>query len=268
VLIVYRARMVRTRTILAVVLPLAAACGGDPAPPPAPPTPPVVEPPPPPPPPPATASAPPPPEAPWNTIADWASLPPLHAAKPEDKKIIALASDIKKAHKECATATGVITSDTPSPGAFTAKGAKEVAYVVEYDCNPKGTKTRNHDLVFHKLLVVGGDKGDKLTREVDIPEKRIVGVSDVDADGDNELVLATGKSTKIEARLVELADAPAGQLAPIFAWSDLGDSECIEGQQDVPKILYRMTDSPEYKAEHAKRICTAPAPTAPPQPKK
>ncbi len=207
----------------------------------------------------------PPPEKPWSTIVDFASLPPARASKPEDKKIVALATDIKKAHKECAGQAGTITSQTPSQGAFTAKGAKETAYIVEWDCNPKGTKTPKPELVFHRLLVASGDKGDKLTREVDVPEKLIVGVSDVDSDGDNELVLATGAGSKIEARLVELADAPAGQIALIFAWSDLGSSDCVEGQQDVPKLLYRMTDSPEYKADRAKRICQAPAPAAPPK---
>jgi hypothetical protein len=257
---------IRTCTLANVFLSMfAVACGGEPPPQPPPAPQPAVEPPPAPPPP--TASTPAPkPEAPWTTLVDFAQLPGPRAAKPEDKKLFALVTDIKKAHKECGAATPTVTSQSPSQGAFTAKGVKETAYIVEWDCNGnvKGTKTSKPDLVFHRL-VIANEKGEKLTREVDVPEKMLVGMSDVDADGDNELVLVTGGGN-IEARLVELADAPAGQLAPIFTWSSLGNADCVDGQQDVPKLLYRMTDAPEYKADRAKRLCQAPAPPTPPAP--
>src|SRR5437762_13696851 len=100
-------------TVLALV-----ACGSDPAPPPAQPPPLVAPPPPEPPasPPPAPA---PPPEVEWKTIFDFASLPPARVAKPDDKKIVALATDIKKAHKECGAAGAAISSEAPRQGAFT-----------------------------------------------------------------------------------------------------------------------------------------------------
>jgi hypothetical protein len=250
--------------LAAILLACTAACGGEPPPPPATPPPPAPEPPPPPPPAP-TASAPAKPEVEWKTMYDFADKNEPRTAQPDDKKIIALVTDIKKAHKECANATPTISSQSDKQGSFTAKNVKESAWVVEWDCNAKGAaqKDKKRELVFHRLVVTAADdKGaPKLTREVDIAEKRIAGVSDVDSDGDNELVLVSGWSSKIEARLVELADAGAGQVAVIFTWPDLGDSECVNGSQDVPKLMYRMTDSPEYKAEHAKRTCTAPTTT-------
>jgi hypothetical protein len=265
--------------LAAVLLACSAGCGSDPAPPPAAPPPPAPEPPKPPEPPPAPPVTAPPakPEAEWKTIYDFAEKHTPRTAQPDDKKIIALATDIKKTHKECANATPTITSQTEKPRAFTSKTAKETASIIEWDCNPKGTtqKDRKRELIFHRLLVTAADdKGaPKVTREVDVPEKRIAGVSDLDADGDNEFVLVSGWSTKIEARLVELADGGKNEVAVIFSWPDLGDSMCVNGSQDVPKLMYRMSESPEYKAEQAKRPCAAPTPSAsatpaPPPPKK
>ncbi len=243
-----------------------AACGGDPPPPPATPSPPAVEPP-----KPrapelaSTATAPPPkPEVAWTTVVDFAALPPARAAKPEDKKLLALVTDIKKTHKECAASTPTITSQTASQGAFTAKGTKETALIVEWDCNAPKSKAPAPALVFRRLVVVGGEKGDKVTREVEVPERLIGAMTDVDSDGDNELILVNG-SGLLNARLLELADAPAGQLALIFAWTSLGSSDCTGGEQDAPKLLYRVTDSTEFKAERAKKACSATPPPAPPK---
>jgi hypothetical protein len=244
---------------------LLAACGGEPppapvAPAPPPPPDPVA-------PPPATTPAPiattPPakPEVPWKTIVEFVS-PPTRAAKPEDKKLFALLPDIKKTHKECTAAAPFVTSQSATQGAFTAKGLKENAYVVEWDCNPKGTKAPAPALVFHHLVIVGGDKGDKISREVEIPERLILAMTDIDTDGDNELVLGNAPGV-LSARLVELGDAPAGAVAPIFTWTSLGTTECKPGaEQDAPRLLYRMTDAQEFEAERTKRPCPA-APAAP-----
>jgi hypothetical protein len=243
---------------------LVAACGGEPPPAPAAPAPPPSEPvaPPPATTPAPTASTPPAkPEVPWKTIVELVS-PPTRAAKPEDKKLFALLPDIKKTHKECAAAAPLVTSQSATQGAFTAKGLKENAYVVEWDCNPKGTKAPAPALVFHHLVIVGGEKNDKISREVEIPERLILAMIDIDTDGDNELVLGNAPGV-LSARLVELGDAPAGALAPIFAWTSLGTTECKPGtEQDAPKLLYRMTDAQEFEAERTKRPCPA-APAAP-----
>jgi hypothetical protein len=258
-------------TALAALVP---ACGGDP-PPAAPATPPPGDPPPPPADPAPPPAPPAPPEVAWTTIVDFASLPAPHTATADDKKLIALATDIKKSHKECTGATPVVTSHSQSQGSFTAKGVKENAYLVEWDCNPKGAKTPAPEKVFHRLLIVGGEKNDKLSREVEVPERLIGTMTDLDNDGDNELVLVSSPGT-LSARLVELGDAPAGQLAAVFAWPSLGTSECAPtGDQDAPKLLYRKTDSQEFKADRGKRPCpvaatpaapaskAAPAPAAP-----
>ena len=256
-MIVIRTGRVPAAIVLSTSL-LIAACGEDPKPPPATPAPAPLEAPTPPPtmaPPAPTASAP-PPEVPWATIVDFGSLPPARAAKPEDKKLIAMLTDIKKTHKECAGMTAVVTSQSATQGAFTAKGIKETAYVVEWDCNGKAAKAASPALVFRRLVVVGTDK---ISREVEIPERLIGAMTDVDNDGDNELVLVNGVGV-LNARLVELGDAPAGSVAPVFSWPTLGTSDCAPGgEQDVPKLLYRSTSGQEFNAERAKRPCPAPA---------
>jgi hypothetical protein len=208
---------------------------------------------------------------PWKTIVDFSTITTTRAAKPEDKKIIALATDIKKTHKECAAATPTISSQGSSTGAFTAKNTTESAYIVEWDCNPPKTKTPAPALVFHRLVVVGGEKGDKLSREADVPERTIGGISDHDSDGDNELILVNTSGT-LSARLIELADAPAGQIAVVFSWPSLGSGDCTNGEQDAPKLTYRMTDAAEFNAERTKKACTAaatpPAATTTAAPKK
>lgn len=242
-----------------VALPLyAVACGGESqtAPPPPPPTASVtasVEPP-----PPAsvtasvtaTASAtPPPPEVPWKTVVDFASLPPARVAKPaEDKKIIAAGSDIKKAHPECAGATARVASQ--ATGAFTAKGATETAYVLEWACGKGKTAS-----TVHRLLITGADG--KMVREHDVNASQIGGTTDLDLDGDNEIVVVSAAGA-LTARLVDVSD---GDIKIVYEWEKLGSHDCVAGSQDAPKLVYRKTDkSMDFQAEPAKKACTAPAP--------
>lgn len=259
------------RTTLAVLaaasvaLPLyAVACGGETqtAPPPPPPTASVTasaEPP-----PsasvtaPATASAtpPPPPEVPWKPVVDFASLPPARVAKPaEDKKIVAAGSDIKKAHPECAGATARVASQ--ATGAFTAKGASETAYVLEWACGKGKTAS-----TVHRLLITGADG--KMVREHDVNASQIGGTTDLDLDGDNEIVVVSA-SGALTARLVDVSD---GDIKIVYEWTQLGSHDCVNGSQDAPKLVYRKTDkSMDFQAEPAKKACTAPAPATSGAPK-
>lgn len=247
---------------------LVVGCGGDPppapvtpaAPPPAEAAPPPVVPAP-------TASTPPAkPEVAWTPIVDFVSLPTTRPAKPEDKKVLGMLTDIKKTHKECAAATPTVTSQSATFGAFTNKTAKENAYIVEWDCSPKGAKAPSAALVFRRLVIVGLDKAnvaDKLSREVEIPEHIIGAMTDIDSDGDNELVLVTSPGL-ISARLVELGDAPPGAVAHVFTWTALGTTECVAGEHDAPKLLYRKkAEAQEFISEKGKRPCPAAPATAP-----
>src|SRR5258708_7925854 len=121
----------------------------------------------------ATPPPPPPQEEPWKTIVDLSSALPAYQGKPDDKKIFA---KLKKP-VSCPAGKPKITSSFP--GSFTAKGATEMAYLIEYNCGVKLATP-------HQLVVAGGDK---ITRAADVPESMIGGISDVDADGDNEIVL-------------------------------------------------------------------------------
>ncbi len=244
--------------VLAIALPLyAVACGGETQ---------TAPPPPPPPGPTETASAPPPPpassptvsasaappaapEIPFKPVVDFAALPPLRAAKPDDKKIVAAAGDIKKTHAECAGAPVRVASQ--ATGAFTTKGATETAYVLEWTCGKGKAQT-----FVHKLLIL--DAAGKAIREHDVNASQIGGITDLDLDGDNEIVVVSVAGA-LTARLVDVSD---GDIKIVYEWAQLGSHDCVNGTQDAPKLVYRKTDkSMDFHAEPSKRACSA-APAA------
>jgi hypothetical protein len=258
-----------TRTALLVVAaPLALlACGGEEPPPQPPPTtaglptPPPVESPPPP-----TASAastattpPPAPEIPWKDLYDMDNPPTPHVATKDDDAILTKAIGAhKKSQADCKGAKATVaTIQDDAQGSFTGKGQQENAYTVRL--SPCGAKDDTQDKF--KLIVVGQDG--KVARNIDVNEQWIAGTSDIDSDGDNEILLvgtnSTGGVITNTARLVELTDASKLQI--IFDWHEVTRSTCNgtpDDKAESAKIQYRVNATGGMDFQAAKKPGTCP----------
>ncbi len=176
----------------------------------------------------------------WKTLVDGQASP--RTQKPERTVLApgAVCADGKKA--------GTWT-DEMKEGSFTRQGAQEMAYVAHTSgCDPKQPETR-------RLIVTKkGDSTPLVDKEV--AEGVMVEVRDLDADGDNEILLMNETFTNGErvttARLIDTEDA---KFELLYDFGEVARSPCKNGG-DAPVILYRMRGkSMDYKAEKRAAPC-------------
>jgi membrane dipeptidase len=166
-----------------VLLLVLVACGGES---PAPATPPAPS---------ATPSAAPAAGADWKLLYDTSAPPAPRPVPPGDADAQRIAASLS-----CTRAVSAV------PGAFTKKGASEVAYL--FECNvPEG----------HLLALVGDHQ---VVAKLAVPEDTLVEVGDLDMDGDNELLVVGHQGAKTTARLL---DADGAELAPVYDFSAMGE---------------------------------------------
>ena len=191
----------------------------------------------------ATATTPPgPPEIAWITIYDLDNPLTPPAATPDDEKLLTKAIGAhKKSQMECVGKAGsVATIDGAANGSYTGKGLTETVYLIRL--SPCGAKDASGDKF--KLVAIGGDK---VTRSVDLPEAWIAGTTDVDGDGDNEIVAIGGSNAggviSVTGRLLEISDP---KLQVLFDWHEIAHSVCKGAPDDKAEsatIQYRKNAS-------------------------
>jgi hypothetical protein len=138
-------------------------------------------------------------------------------------------------------------------GAFTGKGKSEKAYLVtSTPCKGGAGK--------HTLTIVGGAGGDTTAASIDVHEDTLFEIGDLDADGDNELLLVGHNSsqdgtTTVTARIF---GADGGKLVPLFDFKEIAKSTCKDksGAAESATISYRIKGTEmEFHAEKKPGIC-------------
>ena len=121
-------------------------------------------------------------------------------------------------------------------GSFTAKGVQEVAYILNVKpCKP----TPGKDEERHWLVVVNGGK---VVVDFEVREHTLMQVTDVDEDGDSELLLISGDETgETTARMVDIA---GGILQPLYDFGTVSKGKCEGGAKDVMRAAVRYRVKP------------------------
>jgi hypothetical protein len=191
----------------------------------------------------------------WTVLVDFDHPPEMPAIAQHDKILDKLVGAHRHDAKECKGdgPKTIATLQGGLEGAFTAVGAKQTAYLVTTaSCDdPPGV-----DKDVHRLIVMAGDQ---VVLEKEIAEHALVAVKDLDADGDNELVVVSGKRAdpagSFSARVV---DTEGGQFAEMFDFGELAWTRCAGDKKNLQsaRILYRIKGtSLEYKADKKQKPC-------------
>jgi hypothetical protein len=130
-------------------------------------------------------------------------------------------------------------------GAFSGPGAKERAYLVTTTgCDAPADK----DTDTHRFVIMDGDK---VVLDKEVAEHTLVAVQDLDADGDNEVLLLSGHrddaAGSMSARLI---DTEGGEFQELFDFGEVSTTRCTQQKRFLASgsIVYRKQgDSMEYK---------------------
>lgn len=200
------------------------------------------------------ASATPVPEG-WRVVLDMDAPPSLPTIAEHSNVLDGLVGAHADDRSQCkpggpkliATLQGGIT------GAFTGPGKKETAYLVTTrGCDDPVEK----DTDKHRFVVMADGV---LVIDQEVTEHALVAVNDLDADGDNEVVLVSGHrddpTGSVSAKLV---DTGGGQFEAIYDFGEVARTRCGGGKGTLSssRILYRVKGSSmEYRNERRERPC-------------
>ncbi|MBI5535654.1 MAG: hypothetical protein HY898_23185 [Deltaproteobacteria bacterium] len=191
----------------------------------------------------------------WKELVDLDHPPTLPTIAEHDKILDKLVGPHRHDRKEC-TADGpktVATLQGGLAGTFTAPGAKQLAYIVTtVGCqDPVDRDTDKHRLVIME--------GDKVVLDKEITEHTLVAVSDLDADGDNELLALSGKNADATGTIsARLLDTEGGELQVLFDFGEVARTRCAGGKGTLQsaRIVYRIQGtSMEYRAQKREKPC-------------
>jgi hypothetical protein len=191
----------------------------------------------------------------WRVLVDFDHPPQMPSIAEHDKILEKLVGAHRHDPKECAGdgPKTIASLQGGIEGAFTAVGVKETAYLLTTaSCDdPPGV-----DKDKHRLIVMSADK---VALDKEITEHVLVAVKDLDSDGDNEIVVMSGRKAdpagSFSARVV---DTEGGQLAEMFDFGELAWTRCAGDKKTLQSatILYRVKGtSLEYKADKRQRPC-------------
>jgi len=191
----------------------------------------------------------------WKVLVDFDRLPEMPPIAEHDKVLEQVVGPHRHQRKECASdgPKTIATLQGGIQGAFTNPGAKEVAFLVTTSgCqDPEGQDTDKHRLVIMT--------DNKVVLDKEITEHLLVAVKDLDADGDNEVLVVSGKKTdptgSISARLL---DTEGGEMQVLFDFGEVVRTQCVEGHGTLQSatIVYRAQGtSMEYRADKRQKPC-------------
>lgn len=191
----------------------------------------------------------------WQLLVDF-DHPPAHPVIAEHDKILdKVVGPHVHDRKECTNGgPGVIAVlQGGLQGTFTAPGVQETAYIVT--TTPCSAPV-DVDADKHRLVIMSADR---VTADREITEHALVAVRDLDADGDNEIVVVSGKKADPAGSLsARVLDAEGGEVAEMFDFGELAWTRCAGGKASLQSatILYRKKGtSLEYKADKRQRPC-------------
>lgn len=193
----------------------------------------------------------------WKLVVDMDAPPSLPTIARHDEILDGLVGPHADDRSQCKPGGPklIATLQGGLSGAFTGPGKKESAYLVTTrGCDDPPDK----DADKHRFVIMSDGV---LVIDQEVTEHAMVAVSDLDADGDNELVLVSGHSDdpggSISARLV---DTEGGQFAVIYDFGEVARTRCPGGRGVLSssRILYKVKGSSmEYRNERRERPCPA-----------
>jgi len=191
----------------------------------------------------------------WTVLVDFDNPPQMPVIAEHDTILNRLVGAHRHDRKECASEgpKTIATLQGGIEGAFTVVGAKETAYLVTTSsCDaPPG-----QDNDKHRLVVLAADK---VIVEKEIPEHVLLAVKDLDADGDNEIVVVSGrKEDAAGSYSARVIDTEGAQFAEMFDFGELAWTKCAGNRKTLQSatILYRVKGaSLEYKADKRQKPC-------------
>jgi hypothetical protein len=133
-------------------------------------------------------------------------------------------------------------------GAFTKRGATEQLYMVHTrDCGSDAPDK-------HHLVILGDGK---VEVDVEVPERMIAFVHDLDQDGDNEILLiGAHKDNEAVVFTARMVDTEDGHFDTLFDFKEISRSTCPDGGAESALIKYRISGTRiEYAAEKRARPC-------------
>jgi len=191
----------------------------------------------------------------WELVVDMDRPPTLPTIAQHDRILDRLVGPHVHGLEECKASgpKAIATLQGGVEGSFSGVGKKETAYLVTTrGCDDPADR----DTDKHRFVVMAGDA---LVIDQEVAEHSLVAVSDVDADGDNEVVLVGGSrgdaTGSVTARLV---DMEGGQFAEVYGFGEVARTRCPAGAGSLmsSRILYRKQGtSMEYKNERRERPC-------------
>lgn len=191
----------------------------------------------------------------WKLVVDMDAPPSLPTIAQHDKILDGLVGAHADDRSQCKPGGPklIATLQGGLSGAFTGPGKKEVAYLVTTrGCDDPPER----DTDKHRLLIMSEGV---LVIDQEVSEHAMVAVSDLDADGDNEMVLVSGHrddpTGSVSARLV---DTEGGQFSAVYDFGEVARTHCVGGKGTLSssRILYKVKGSSmEYRNERRERPC-------------
>ena len=172
----------------------------------------------------------------WQVIVDLSAQVPAPVIVEQERVLTLVVGPHVSSAARCADAGASSTLATLSgafAGAYTAKGAKEKAYVVN-------TRPCGGGMETHRFVVLADMK---IKVRAPVPEDALYSVHDLDGDGDNEiLLLGTNANGGTTAHLYSAEDA---QLQELVDFGEVGRGSC-----EWARILVRVRGtSMEFHAD-------------------